>query len=153
MRLKLLLPSIVLPLLAGFIGSYFTFPSIGTWYVALNKPLFNPPNFIFGPVWTLLYILMGISLYLVLTKKGKKEKALKLFAFQLILNVLWSLIFFGLHSPTLALFEIVILWIAIFATIKAFLPISKNAAYLLYPYIVWVSFAMILNLSIVLLNP
>jgi len=152
MKIKFIIFS-ALPLLAGFIGSYFTLPSIGTWYLALNKPFFNPPNFIFGPVWTLLYILIGISLYLVLTKKGKKEKALKLFTLQLILNVLWSLIFFGFHNPILALVEIVILWISIFVTIKSFLPISKNAAYLLYPYIVWVSFALILNISIVLLNP
>ena len=154
MKIKLLVFSISLPLLTGFVGSYFTLTSINTWYQILNKPFFNPPNFLFGPVWTILYILMGISLYLVLQSKSKnKDLAVKVFFVQLFLNFLWSFIFFSLQNPFLALLEITILWIAIFVTIRLFLPISKTAAYLLIPYILWVSFAFLLNLSIVLLNP
>lgn len=153
MEIKLLVFSILLPLLAGFLGSYFTLSSIDTWYQTLNKPFFNPPNFLFGPVWTILYILMGFSFYLVLTSKSKKKDlAVKIFFVQLFLNLLWSFIFFGLQNPVLAFLEIAVLWIAIFMTIKLFLPISKNAVYLLIPYIAWVSFALILNLSIALLN-
>lgn len=152
MKVKLLIFSIALPLVAGFIGSYFTIPSIGTWYSSLNKPVFNPPSFVFAPVWTLLYILMGISLYLVLSSKKIKDFALKLFIIQLLLNVSWSLVFFGLHNLPLSLLNIVLLWLSILWTIKEFLKISKNAGYLLYPYILWVSFASILNFSIFLLN-
>lgn len=152
-NLKLLIPSMIFPLLTGFVGSYFTFTSINTWYQALNKPFFNPPNFLFGPVWTILYILMGISLYLILMSKSKKKDlAVKVFFIQLLLNLLWSFIFFSFQNPFLALLEIIALWIAIFMTIRLFLPISKTAGYLLIPYILWVSFALILNLSIVLLN-
>ncbi len=143
----------IFPLLTGFVGSYFTLTSINTWYQALNKPFFNPPNFLFGPVWTILYILMGISLYLILISKSKKKDlAVKVFFVQLFLNLLWSFIFFGFQNPFLALLEIIALWFAIFVTIRLFLPISKTAGYLLIPYILWVSFALILNLSIVLLN-
>jgi len=153
-NIKLLIPSIVLPLLAGAVGSAFTTSAITTWYTTLNKPSFNPPNYLFGPVWTVLYILMGISFYLVLVSKAKsKQLAVKLFLVQLILNTLWSLIFFGAHNPMLALFDIVVLWGAILFTIVSFYKISKPASYLLIPYILWVSFATILNLSIVLLNP
>ena len=152
MKLKLFVPSLALPLLAGFVGSYFTVGSIPTWYATLNKPSFNPPNFIFGPVWTTLYILMGISLYLILSSKKKKDFALKMFFAQLILNVSWSLVFFGLHNLPLSLLNIVLLWLAIVWTIKEFLKISKISAYLLYPYILWVTFASFLNFSIYLLN-
>lgn len=144
--LKLIL-SIGLCLGAGIIGSFFTFSAIPTWYVTLDKPSFSPPNWIFGPVWTLLYILMGISLYRVWTNK----KVPTVFWVQLILNTLWSIIFFGMRNPTLALVDIAALWIAIVLTIKAFYEINKLAAYLLIPYLLWVSFAIILNLSIVLL--
>lgn len=134
---------------AGLIGSFFTIPSVNTWYVTLNKPFFNPPSWIFGPVWTILYLLMGISLFIVW---GKKKANLKWFWIQLILNASWSIVFFGLKSPLLAFIIIVLLWISIFKTIKAFKKIDKNAAHLLIPYLLWVSFASILNLSIVLLN-
>lgn len=148
-----LIVSIVLPLCIGFLGSALTFPSISTWYVTLNKPFFSPPNYVFGPVWTVLYILMGISLYLLWTaKKKEKNKAIKLFLIQLVLNLFWSVIFFGLHNVQLAFFEIMALWIFILLAIRQSLLISKPAAYLLYPYIVWVSFASILNLFIVILN-
>ncbi len=134
---------------AGVLGSFFTVSSIPTWYVALNKPVFSPPNFIFGPVWTLLYFLMGVSLYLVWQKRGVPS----IFWIQLVLNVLWSIIFFGLKNPTLAFVNIVVLWIAIFLTIKSFYKINKLAGNLLVPYLVWVSFASLLNLSIIILNP
>lgn len=148
-----LLTSLALPFIAGGIGSYFTYPAINPWYATLEKPFFNPPNFLFGPVWTILYILMGISLYLILISKSKKKDlAVKVFFVQLFLNLLWSFIFFGFQNPFLALLEIIALWFAIFVTIRLFLPISKTAGYLLIPYIFWVSFALILNLSIVILN-
>ena len=152
-NLKLLVFSLILCLGAGAIGSLFTTPAINTWYTTLNKPIFNPPNFIFAPVWTILYILMAISLYFVLISKAKnKTLAVKLFLSQLILNILWSVLFFGLHNPLLAFLEIIILWISILLTIIYFYKISKNASYLLIPYLLWVSLAGVLNLSIVLLN-
>lgn len=134
---------------AGIIGSFFTFQSVSTWYPTLIKPVFNPPAFIFGPVWTTLYLLMGVSLYLVW---GKKKTKLKWFWKQLLLNVLWSVAFFGLKSPILGLLIIILLEISIILTIKSFSRVNKTATYLLYPYIAWVSFATILNLSIVILN-
>ena len=147
--------SLVLPFIAGGIGSYFTIPSIGSWYVTLSKPFFNPPDFLFGPVWTLLYVLMGISFYLVWSSARSKfrKRATALFLIQLVLNASWSIVFFGLQNPLLGLVNIVILWIAIFITIRTFSLISKPASYLLYPYLFWVTFAGVLNLSIVLLNP
>ncbi|MDP2638486.1 MAG: TspO/MBR family protein [Candidatus Levybacteria bacterium] len=146
--------SIGLCFIVAFLGSVVTLSSISTWYASLNKPFFNPPNFIFGPVWTVLYFLMGVSLYIVWNKnlKNKKDKAIKVFALQLVLNLLWSLVFFGLHQPLLAFIVIVMLWIAIFMTIKHFYKVSKLSAYLLIPYILWVSFAAFLNLFIVLLS-
>lgn len=149
---KLIL-SIGLCLGAGVLGSFFTVSSIPTWYTTLNKPSFSPPNWVFGPVWTLLYILMGISLYLVWASKSKvKQNALNLFFVQLGLNALWSIVFFGLHSPFLALLTIVALWAMIFLTIQAFLKINKISGRLLVPYLVWVSFATYLNYSIWVLN-
>jgi tryptophan-rich sensory protein len=141
--------------LAGMIGSIFTTPAINGWYAGLVRPFLNPPNWIFAPVWTLLFALMGVALFLV-WKKGIKSKevkmAVKVFGLQLILNVLWSIIFFGLHNPAWAFGEIVILWLAILWTIVTFYKISKPASYLLIPYILWVSFASYLNLSLWLLN-
>lgn len=139
----------------ALIGSVFTISSIQGWYTTLNKPSFNPPNWIFGPVWTILFILMGMSLFLVWRKglKSKKSKtALKIFFAQLGLNLLWSVLFFGAHSPTLAFIDIILLWIVILFTIVKFYKISKLSAYLLMPYLLWVSFATILNFFIVRLN-
>ncbi len=133
---------------AGIIDSFFTVSSIPTWYSTLNKPFFSPPNWIFAPVWTILYILMGVSLYLV----WQKKKVPAVFWVQLILNAAWSIIFFGMRNPALAMVEIMALWVSIFLTIKAFSKLNKLAEKLLYPYLVWVSFAVILNLFIVLLN-
>ncbi len=147
-KIPQLIFSIGICLGVGILGSFFTISAIPTWYVTLNKPFFSPPNWLFAPVWTILYILMGISLYLVWTKK----KVSTIFWIQLIFNVAWSIIFFGMKNPTLALIDIVALWIAIVLTIKSFSKINKLAGQLLIPYLAWVSFASILNLFIVLLN-
>lgn len=152
---KKLIISLAICQLAGVIGSVFTTPKIPNWYASLIKPTFNPPGWIFGPVWILLFILMGISLYLIWTAniKHKKTLALTTFFIQLCLNTLWSILFFGFMSPFAALIEIVFLWIAILATIIFAHKISSTAGKLLIPYLVWVSFAMILNTGIWVLNP
>ena len=149
-----LITCIVVCELAGIIGSIFTINSIPTWYATLQKPIFSPPNYLFGPVWTTLYFLMGISFYLIVSKKlkGKNKKAIYIFAVQLFLNAIWSPIFFSLKSPLWGLIVIITLWFAIILTIKEFWKIEKRAAYLLLPYLAWVSFATVLNLSIYILN-
>ncbi|MFC1613453.1 TspO/MBR family protein [Patescibacteria group bacterium] len=149
-----LIAAILICQAAGIIGSFFTTPSIKGWYASLNKPSFNPPNWIFGPVWTSLFLLMGISLYLVWkSQKGRKRSiALTTFSVQLVLNIIWSFLFFELNCPLCAFIEIIILWLAIALTIYYFAKINKKAAYLLLPYLFWVSFAMILNFSIWILN-
>lgn len=160
---KLLLFSIVFSFLPGFFGSIFTSRSIPTWYAYLNKPSFNPPNFIFGPVWTTLYVLIGISFYFVLLKRSDKknvkgkdktlfDKAIKIFVIQLFLNGLWSILFFGFQDVLLALIEIAVLWIVIILNIYFFYKIEKKSAYLLIPYLLWVSFASFLNYNILILN-
>jgi tryptophan-rich sensory protein len=136
---------------AGGIGAIFTTAAIPTWYATLSKPALNPPNWVFGPVWTTLFVLMGIAAFLIWKRGIDKEKvreALKIFLGQLSLNVLWSFIFFGLHNPGIAFLEIIFLWLAILATILSFHKISRAAAYLLIPYILWVSFASYLNFAI-----
>lgn len=147
--------AILIPQLAAVIGSVFTMPSIEGWYANLEKPQLAPPNWVFGPAWTALFLLMGIALFIVwqkgLNKKNVKA-AFSIFIGQLALNVLWSIIFFGLHSPGFAFVEIVFLWFAILATIIAFAKVSKPAAWLLVPYILWVSFASYLNFMIWMLN-
>ena len=148
-----LLAAIAVCQLAGIIGTPFTITAIPSWYATLNNPFFSPPNFLFGPVWTVLYFLMGVSLYLIWISKSKlKKNAFKIFFIQLTLNALWSIIFFGLKNPLLAFIDIVALWITISLTIKHFYKISKPASYFLIPYILWVSFATLLNLAIVILN-
>lgn len=153
-RSKLVI-AIVLSELAGIIGSVFTTPSVTSWYAGIVKPAINPPAWIFAPVWTILFALMGIAAFLV-WRKGLEHRdvkiALSIFIGQLVLNTLWSIIFFGLHSPGGALVEIVFLWLAIAATIIAFAKVSKSAAWILAPYILWVSFAAYLNYSIWILN-
>ena len=152
---KLIL-SIVICQAAGFIGSIFTSRSIPTWYASLKRPAFAPPNRVFAPVWTTLFVLMGISLYLVWRMLPKAENvriALILFAAQLVLNIFWSVLFFGLQSPFAAFVEIIILWLAIFMTIIVFFRVSAIAAALLIPYILWVSFAAVLNFFFWKLNP
>lgn len=147
-----LIASILICQIAGVIGSVFTTPSITTWYADLQKPGFSPPNWVFGPVWITLYTLMGISLYLVWNKKKNIKIPLTLFFIQLILNSIWSIIFFGLQNPFYALIEIIILWIMILLTIISFYKVSKKAGLLLLPYIIWVSVATILNYYIWILN-
>ena len=149
------LVSILICLLAGGLGTIFTISAIPTWYVHLNKPFFSPPNYLFAPVWTTLYILMGISLYLIWkngTKTKKIREAIYLFGVQLVLNAIWSPIFFGAKNIFLALAVIILMWIYIVKTIVSFSKINKLASYLLYPYIAWVSFATILNFSVWILN-
>ncbi len=138
----------------GATGSFFTTPS-SDWYQNLKKPSFNPPGWVFGPAWTILYILMGISAFLILQKdlSGRAVQiALLLFAAQLLLNAMWTPLFFGLKFPLLAFIDIVMLWFGILFTIVKFYGISKTAALLLIPYILWVTFASVLNFSILLLN-
>ena len=149
-----LVASVILCQMAGFLGSLFTTPAIPTWYATLKKPFFTPPNWIFSPVWISLFILMGISLFFVWRRQGHPQfkKALIFFFVQLILNVLWSLAFFGLRLPLLGFIDIILLWIAILLTILHFLKVSKFAGVLLVPYLLWVSFATLLNLSLWILN-
>ncbi|HPX72301.1 MAG TPA: tryptophan-rich sensory protein [Methanoregulaceae archaeon] len=151
----ILIGSVLLCNCAGLLGSLFTTTGPGSWYSTLIKPAFNPPSWIFAPVWTLLYILMGISLYLVIMEgmKGRDVRIpLLIFAIQLILNILWSYAFFGLESTFFGLLVIILLWISIVATMILFYPIRKAAAWLLVPYILWVSFATILTYTIYSLN-
>lgn len=140
--------------LLGAIGSFVTIPNIETWYATLQKPTFNPPNWLFGPVWLTLYILIGISLFTLLTTKTKldKQKVYLIFGVQLCLNLAWPVAFFGLHSPVWALVTIILLFGAIVLTITESWRINKVAAYLLFPYAAWVGFAMVLNTAIVALN-
>ncbi len=146
--------SIAIPLVAGFLGSFFTSSSVKTWYLIINKPSWNPPSWLFAPVWTTLFILMGIALYLIWSEKmnTRVRMAIKLFAAQMFLNVLWSVFFFGMGNFWLAFGEIVVLWVFIFATIRSFLLINKTAGWLLLPYLLWVSFASFLNFTIASLN-
>jgi tryptophan-rich sensory protein len=133
----------------------FTTPSIPGWYAGLVKPSFNPPNWVFAPVWTILYALMGLAAFLVYEKRsGRPEarKALAIFGIQLVLNALWSIVFFGAHQILGAAVVIVLLWAMILETILAFVKISRPAAYLLIPYFLWVSFATVLNISLYILN-
>lgn len=146
--------SLLITLAVGAIAGMATASSILNWYVYLNKPWFNPPNWIFGPVWTVLYILMGIALYLIwrLPVSAERNRAMLLFFVQLLLNFAWSFIFFSFHQIGWALVNIICLGISIIATIYSFFLLSKKASWLLLPYIVWVSFATILNFSIWQLN-
>jgi tryptophan-rich sensory protein len=175
--LKLII-SLIIPQIAGWIGSLFTIPAIASWYSTLTKPALNPPSWVFGPVWTMLFILIGISLFIVwkknwqvrnalFTSEGKtwnpwtkrfwsgdwkKANIIAIFWIQLVLNVLWSFIFFGLHQPGLAFFELLALWFSIIYLIINFYRVSKAAAWLLLPYILWVTFAGYLNLMIWMMN-
>jgi len=147
--------AILIPLIAGFIGSIATLSSIPTWYAALVKPAWAPPNWVFGPVWTTLYILMGIALFLVWHEGFKRRDvkiAVSIFGVQLFLNILWSVIFFGFQSILGGLVVIIILWVAILVNIILFYRIVKAAGILLLPYIIWVSIALYLNYTVYLLN-
>jgi translocator protein len=145
--------AILIPQVSGVLGALVTVSSVGSWYQTINKPSFNPPSWIFGPVWTSLYIMIGISLYLMWKSNHPfKKKAMWLFGIQMVLNALWSPAFFGLESPLLGLIVVIPLWVSILACIKVFKPISNLAAYIFIPYFLWVSFATLLNASIWYLN-
>ena len=141
---------------AGVLGSLATIPNIPGWYASLNKPPLNPPNWVFGPVWLLLFCLIGVSLYLIVqtssAEKEAKTQAYIFFGLQLILNTAWSLLFFGLKNPPLAMAEILILWGAILSTLIRFWQINKLAGKLFIPYLLWVSFAAYLNFGVMLAN-
>jgi len=151
---KALIGWILLCELAGALGSVFTISAIPSWYASLSKPWFTPPNWLFGPVWLTLYLLMGIAAYWA-HGRSKRYSARPMIAFyaQLAINALWSALFFGLRSPVLGLVAIVALWIAIAVTIYEFSKVRKEAAWVLLPYIAWVSIALLLNYYVVLLNP
>jgi benzodiazapine receptor len=158
MKLTLVIKFIIclaLTFSAAFVGSLFTREAVPDWYATLNKPSFTPPNWLFGPVWTILYLLMAISAFIV-WQKGLPNPAVRialiLYLIQLILNALWSVIFFGLKLPLIAFVEILLLWSAIVFTILTFARVSIAAALMLVPYILWVSFAAVLNFFIWFLN-
>jgi tryptophan-rich sensory protein len=147
--------SILICHVPGLIGGVYTAAGIRTWYSGLSKPWFNPPNWIFGPVWLTLYTMMGVSLFMVWAKLPDNvlaRKAIFIFAAQLVLNALWSPVFFGLRSTAAGLAVIVLLWVFILITILSFYPISVPASLILVPYLLWVTFAVFLNASILLLN-
>ncbi len=156
MRKALLLAATVaVSFLPGAVGSLFTAPAIPTWYAGLIKPAYNPPDWVFGPAWTLLYLLMGIALFLVV-RDGMSQRRMKAavvaFAAQLFLNGLWSYVFFGLKSPGWALVEIAALWVSIVISLVLFFRVSRAAGLLLVPYLGWVTFAALLNGAIWRLN-
>ncbi|MCU0653303.1 MAG: tryptophan-rich sensory protein [Candidatus Pacebacteria bacterium] len=140
---------------AGALGAYFTTPEVATWYSTLVKPEIAPPNWVFGPVWVTLYALMGIAAWLVWKETNHDERArepLMIFFTQLGLNILWSALFFYQHSPARAFSELVVLWLAVLLTIWLFKKVSRVAAYLLLPYLLWITFAGYLNFFIITLN-
>ena len=143
-------------LVVGYLSSITTQSSINTWYPTLIKPSFNPPNWLFAPVWTLLFIMMGIAAGMIWnhleSQRELVKKALLFFTVQLLLNALWSYLFFGLNNVLLALIEVILLWLVIYETFHIFKKIDKKAAYLFIPYLIWVAFAAVLNGSIYYLN-
>lgn len=145
---------LLLPITVGGLSGYITVEGVREWYSTLIKPSFNPPNKLFGPVWTVLYILMGISLFRIsdLVKSKERNQALIVFGIQLVLNFLWSILFFKFHLIGLALVDIILLWIAIFIMILQFRKLDAVSSFLQIPYLLWVSFASILNISILYLN-
>lgn len=141
--------------MAGSLGSLVTVTGPDSWYATLQKPFFTPPGWVFAPVWITLFVLMGIALYIVIesgTRNRDVRIALGLFGIQFALNILWSFLFFGLRSPLLGFADIILLWIMIAATLMAFFRVQKSAAYLLIPYLAWVSLAAILNGAIYFMN-
>ncbi len=145
---------LLIPLAIGGISGYITSSEIDNWYSALRKPSFNPPNAVFGPVWTLLYVLMGISSFLVWKspETSLRRKALIVYSLQLFLNFWWSILFFSFHLLLIPVLEILLLWSSIIYMIATFKKIKPASAYLNIPYLIWVSFASLLSISIWLLN-
>jgi tryptophan-rich sensory protein len=155
MEIIKLVVSIVICQAVGVASAIFSSAGVNGWYGKIIKPAFTPPAWVFGPVWTVMYLLMGISLFLILRRDmgGQKEQiAVAVFGVQLILNFLWTVIFFGMRQPLAAFIEILLLWAAILTTMIFFYKFSKTAAFLLLPYLLWVSFAAVLNAAIVKLN-
>ena len=147
--------AIVPVLLAGAGGSVFTRPAIPVWYASLNKPWFTPPNWLFGPAWTLLYILMAYAFWRVLTLDrplAEKRAAIATFLVQVFFNALWSIVFFGMRSPGAALFVVAAMWLSILANSLAFARLDRVAAWLLVPYLAWTSYAAALNIGVYLMN-
>jgi translocator protein len=152
-RILQLVAALAISFSAAAIGSLVSVETIPTWYAELEKPPLNPPNFLFGPVWSVLYVLIGVSLYLYWTAKGDgKWSGYVAFGVQMVLNALWSVVFFGLQMPLLGVWVIALLDIMVIVTIILFYEHSKLAAYLLVPYLLWISFATYLSVSIWLLN-
>ena len=149
-----LVVAIAIVFAAAAAGGTATSSSVGTWYAGLQKPSFNPPAWVFGPVWSVLYLTMAVAAWLVWLKRGfaDAQLPLALFGLQLALNMAWSVLFFGLRSPGLGMADIVLLWLAIVATLVAFWRVSPTAGALLLPYLAWVSFAAVLNYSLWTLN-
>ncbi|MBU0952945.1 MAG: tryptophan-rich sensory protein [Nanoarchaeota archaeon] len=143
--------AIILSQLAGVLGMLFTMP-LSTWYAGLVKPFFTPPSWAFGPVWITLYTLMGIALWVVWRARPRDHVPYVLFGVQLVLNMLWSILFFGLQQPGIAFGEILVLWIAVAFTLQSFWNTHQAAGWLLVPYLTWVTIATALNLSIWMLN-
>jgi len=152
-NIKLII-SILLPLSVGAIAGMFTSQAVPTWYASLNRPFFSPPNWVFGPVWTTLYILLGISFFLIWKEEATKARdlAIKVFLIQMLLNFAWSFLFFYFNLIGVALIEIILLWISIASMIYLFYKIKPVAAYMNIPYLLWVSFAAILNAGYYFLN-
>jgi tryptophan-rich sensory protein len=146
--------SLLLPLTAGSVAGIFTAQAVPEWYASLNKPSFSPPNWVFGPVWTTLYILLGISFFLVWKEKpGKvRNRAIKIFSIQMVLNFAWSFLFFYFNMIGVALIEIILLWMSIAAMLYLFNKIKPLAAYINIPYLLWVTFATVLNAGYYFLN-
>lgn len=153
LSLLVLLGFLVFTLAVGFLGGQVTAPNIPTWYVFLTKPSFNPPNWVFMPAWTTLYVLMAAAAWRVWRQTGWRSSALALWLGQLALNFAWSFLFFGAHALALAFFELAVMWLAILATLITFWRIERLAGALLLPYLAWVSFAGVLNFWVWRLNP
>lgn len=153
-NLALLIVSLAIPLAVGALGGFATAGSVTTWYATIAKPWFNPPSWVFGPVWTTLYVLMGIALFLVWRREPSVSRngALRVYAVQMALNLAWSFLFFGMQRPDLALIDIILLDAAILATIHLFRRQAAGAAALLVPYLLWCLFATVLNAAIWKLN-
>jgi len=149
-----LLVSLILPIGLGSIAGIFTSKEIAGWFASLNKPSFNPPSYLFGPVWTALYILMGVSMFLIWNtpKTELRQKALAIFGIQLFFNFWWSILFFSFHTLFLSVINILVMWFLIIYMISLFKKIKPVAAYLQIPYLLWVTFATVLNISIFYLN-
>jgi len=147
-----LLVFLIISLGAGAIGSAITGPAIGGWYAALNRPSFTPPDWVFAPVWTTLYVLMAVAAWRIWRKLGTASLAIHLWAAQLVLNVLWSFLFFGAHQIGLALIELGLLWLAVLVTTLTFFRTDRLAGLLMLPYLLWVGFAGALNHGFWVLN-